>query len=212
MTEKRGAKSPPVTNGAPHDEGVGPVPGSSPRLETPAETIEMSNGLAIDIVFSALDAPCHFWVGLSKPGQATCSEVLDCDDVSEVMQRVAENGIAVQGQVLLSDTSRMPPFFAYLMPPPGNAPADKQMWVQSALKNLRSWSPEFVGFYLAPELIDIETAQELLFDLISRLAEVKPTRRYCLLVGSYGLHRVLNMALFLKAEFERTAIPVRIFH
>ena len=205
------ASTPNISNPAKAATPVNPVAGSV-SASVPVAPAQGRQGLTIDVVMSTADVPCDFWVGLYKQGLKKISEVASAAAIAEVFVAAARDGIEISGPVMITDTIRQRPSYMYLMPPPATGSAANLHWVQTAMRNIKSWEPEYVGFYLAPELIDMDSAAQLLFEMIARYAETHSTRRFCLLVGNHGLHRVLNLALFLKGELERTQVKVSVFH
>jgi hypothetical protein len=188
-----------------------PAPVAQPTsCEVPPESAD--KGVTIDVVTRGDDVPCDFWIGLYKQGQKRVGEVAANDQIAQLFQMAAVDGVDVSGPVMISDTLRPRPLYVYLVAPPARKGSDTQQWVQAAMRNVQSWTPEYVGFYLAPELLDMEASGEILFELISRYVELHQTRHFCLLVGHLGYHRALNFAHFLKGELERTQIKTRILH
>lgn len=181
---------------------------SGPTVGAPVERSDIT----IDVVVGMGDVPCDFWVGLYRTGDRSVADVASAAEVADIFRGAARDGIKVAGPVLITDTLRDRPTFLYLMPPPARGAGTDLHWVQTSMRNIKSWEPEYVGFYMAPELLDIESSAPVLFEMIARYAETHSTRRFCLFVGEHGFHRVLNLALFIKAEMERTQIKVLVRH
>lgn len=155
---------------------------------------------------------CNFWVGLAARGTDAPNKLMDVQDVAALFVEAATKGINEPGPLMLSDTSVEPPRFVYLMPPPAPDFRSATLWVDEMMITLTSWAPAAVGFYIAPEIINGSAAHELLRLALTRIIAAGKTNEIFLLVGSYGVNALLNVALKLKAEVDSEELKVFVYH
>lgn len=168
--------------------------------------------VSLHLVATELDAPCSFWVGLAPEGKQAPAKLMDLSNIGNLLTQAATDGVIDGGPLMLSDTSVSPPRYVYLLPLPSDSLVARAQWIHDLVSTVRSWSPEGAGFYIAPELIEVPKAIELLLAVLSEAIEQAPTRDYYLLTGAYGLNSLLNAALRLKADLDTDKLTLHVFH
>ncbi len=180
-------------------------PGQDPLSIQPIE---------IRLVPSDVGIPCNFWIGLTVRGPETPTRLMDFKDVGALFGEAASRGVNEPGPLILSDTSTKPPRFVYLLPIPTSDPKEREAWTLQILSTVSAWAPPAVGFYIAPELMTTQAAQDLLRSVLTRLIDTDsgcPEEIY-LLIGTYGLNALLNVVLQLKGELETETRKLFVHH
>ena len=173
---------------------------------------DQARPVEIRLVTADPERSCHFWVGLAARGNNPPTKLMDVTDVGTLFYDAATKGINEPGPLMLSDTSVNPPRFVYLMPAPAPDFRSQTLWVDEMMVTLTSWAPAAAGFYVAPEILAGPHAHELLRLALTRLIAAGKTNEIFLLVGSYGVNALLNVALKLKAEVDSDELRVFVFH
>ena len=166
----------------------------------------------IRLVASDTGVPCHFWLGLAKPGDESPSRLMDYRDIGALFTEAATSGINEQGPLILSDSSVSPPRFVFLMPVPESDANARKRWMDDVMGTMTSWSPAAAGVYIAPQLLASTSAEDLLRDLLRRLVAGGKTDEIFLLVGTHGQNALLNVALSLKADLDGNDVKLFVFH
>lgn len=166
----------------------------------------------IRVVASEGEADCRFWVGLVARGKRPPASLMEIDDIREVLGEAAKGGIAEAGPLMLSDAAHQPPRFVYLMPAPGAELRDRDAWIHAGVQTIKSWQPQAIGFYLAPELVDAPESHELLLAALRELIAAGVASEFYLLIGTYGLNALVNAALRLKREMENDLVNLFVYH
>lgn len=166
----------------------------------------------IRLVNGEATAPCHFWLGLAKPGDESPTRLMDYKDIGALFTEAATTGINEQGPLVLSDTSMDPARFVFLMPVPGEDRAARKSWVDEVMAAMVSWSPAAAGIYIAPELLASVASEDLLRDVLRRLVAAGRTDEIFLLVGAHGQNALLNVVLGLKADLDGNDVKLFVFH
>ena len=144
---------------------------------------------------------CYFWIGFFRPGKKSPGELLAYESAGSVLQAAIKEGLAEAESVMLVNTKRETPACFFLSPSPTDQTLGIQEWVSNAHGTISSWSPKTIGFYFSPELMNRESANRLLFQLLSQCIQTDIGENYNLLIGSHGLNPILNAALQIKEEF-----------
>jgi hypothetical protein len=177
-----------------------------PAIET---EITGRKPITLRLVTREDDADCSFWVGFASHGSVVPTKLMD-GEIPAILARAAKEGLADKGPVMLSDSTRDPPRYIYLLPL--SQPQESQRWVETIVETIRAWAPANAGFYFAPELITNALAGDLLLQVLKGLVKNSPTTSYYLLVGTQGTNAVLNIALRLRQELLKDTVNLYVFH
>lgn len=181
--------------------------GGDPILEVSAV-----KSVAVRIVLSNEMFVCPFWIGIFTDGDETAQKLFDTEELSELLFQAARKGINEAEPLMLSDSSKVPARFVYLLPKPNADDKEVDAWIKNLVSTVQSWAPKRVGIYLAPELLKRSNAENLLLLVLKELIATSDALEYFLLPGSYGTNAVLNAAVKLKFEMEKEKVAVYVFH
>lgn len=156
---------------------------------------------------------CHFWVGLFRTGSTSAQELFSLSDPEEIFVTAAREGLAEDEAIMLSNANLAPPRYVYLVPTTDSLPQRLDTKAVSAFVTaLRMWQPQQAGLYIAPELAEKRTAQEMLLQILRESLLTTELREFCLLVGTLDKNDLLNTAIWLKEHLERESINVCVYH
>lgn len=155
---------------------------------------------------------CYLWVGLFHPGTLRPHDLYQCTSVNEVFEKAAFDGLAEREPFMLSDTSKSPPRFTYLVPEPGMNQERRWATVNNIVETIKGWVPQPVGIYIAPELFGDRKSQDFLVDLLGHFLMKTSCNDFYLLPGKHGINALLNISLRLKEQFEGQGIDIKVFH
>ena len=185
-------------------------------LTSPANTKRKSSESThknVYLVHKEDELQCHFWIGLFRPGNKSPSDLLSYGKADTVLEAAIKEGLNEKESVMIVDTNgkhQHVSFYAHTnSEQPGNS-----SWINNAHSTISSWSPEAIGFYFSPELVDKQAANDLLFGLLSLCIETNVASTYNLLIGSHGINTILNAALRIKSKLEHSsaAQQLSIYH
>ncbi len=189
-----------------------PQVAAAPTAADPDLGIPEGRPITLRIVTQEDEAECNFWVGLFKKGELDPSKIMDLPSIPDMFAEAATKGVTDNGPLMLTDSFSTPPKYLYLLPLPHEDFRDRAIWIGDLVKTTKSWSPASVGFYLAPELLQSETCDELIQQILRELICNSEINDFYLLVGDHGLNSVLNSAIHLKHEFDQEKINLFVFH
>ncbi len=156
---------------------------------------------------------CPFWIGIAGRGEIHAPSLLNHIAMEDLFSEAAIRGICDKESVMLTDTLTQPARYVFLMPRPGNDFRETSAWITSLVATVRAWSPDSVGFYLAPEIIVAHDSHDILAQVFRELIATMPgTTAFHLLVGRHSFNGVLNTALRLKSELEGDDLNVFVYH
>ena len=186
-------------------------------LTSPANTKRKSSESThknVYLVHKEDELQCHFWIGLFRPGNKSPSDLLSYGKADTVLEAAIKEGLNEKESVMIVDTKRETPACFFLCPSPTQNNQAIQDWINNAHSTISSWSPEAIGFYFSPELVDKQAANDLLFGLLSLCIETNVASTYNLLIGSHGINTILNAALRIKSKLEHSsaAQQLSIYH
>jgi hypothetical protein len=187
------------------------VPSSSMITGEPGVDVNQK-AAAIHLISTEEMSVCSFWIGLFQRGQLTSPELFDKGHVNEIFQQAATHGLRETTPVMLSDTSMNPPRFIYLLPEPSASSRADGSWIKQLVSTVQSWSPKKIGIYLAPELVNQETIQELLMQMMDEMVRVSDISDYYLISATHGLNALLNTAIKIKSQLDQEKFNVLVFH
>lgn len=187
-------------------------PGNKPFTSAAAPAATPSPPFQIILCGNPNDVDCRFWLGLMQHGDLSPQQLLDLPDVRGLFQRAATSGIREAPPLMLSDTSRVPPRYFFIMNSPLNTEPDHADWVKQVVEALQSWSPPRAGFILSPKLLELPSSRQLLVRVIEQIAAVSKIRQFYFSVESHGFNAGLNAMLSLRLELEAKGIRVHVFH
>lgn len=189
------------------ETAVAPTPGLEPEINVPT-----TRPVELYLVTTEAEAECNFWVGLSRQGGHSPAQLMDLAEVPSLLTEAAIRGVDEQGPLMLSDSSRTPPRYVYLLPVPREDFRDRAIWIHELVATIKSWAPPSAGLYIAPQLLESTEAHDLLLSVLREAIRNTTTEEYYLLTGTHGLNSVMNAALRLKAEMDSETLSVHVFH
>lgn len=190
-----------------------PYQPANPAILTNDPGVDVTQKSAsIHLISTEEMAVCSFWIGLFQRGNLTSPELFDKGHVNEIFQQAATHGLKETTPVMLSDTSMIPPRFIYLLPEPGKDSHADGGWIKQLVTTVQSWSPQKIGIYLAPELVNHQTIQELLIQMMDEMVRVSKISEYYLISATHGLNALLNTAIKIKSKLDHDKINVLVFH
>jgi hypothetical protein len=181
-----------------------PAPGN-----TPSTVRHSAANISAQIIRPFEMASCTFWIGLFHKGKLAPTDLWAKESVYSLFEEAASSGIAEAGPLMLSDSIKTPARFIYLLPEP---PPNRTEWIQQIIDTLKTWSPQRVGIYISPSMMDSAQFRVLLTEIISGLVQSTTINEYCLMPGKFGTNSILNALLELKEELSTIGIPFKIFH
>lgn len=186
---------------------VTPDPMGEPEINVPT-----TRPVELYLVTSETDATCNFWVGLARQGGHSPAQLMDLGEVPALLTEAAIRGVDESGPLMLSDSSRTPPRYVYLLPLPRRDFRERAVWIHELVATIKAWSPASAGFYIAPQLMEPSEAHDLLLSVLREAIRATPTQEFYLLTGSHGMNSVMNAALKLKAEMDSETLSLHVFH
>lgn len=183
------------------------APKTSPL--NPLEKVE------IHLIHSEKDAVlCPLWVGVYRKGNMSPEELLDYKKVEEILEAAVHEGLDSDEVVVLAETrEERAPCKYFLVPIENEKVSESQRWLENLTAAISDWGEQSPGIYFSPELLGTELALKLLLMLMKHFIDQDKFTRINLLVGSHGMHSILNAALKLKVKLnEVSSKDVQIFH
>jgi hypothetical protein len=185
---------------------------NQPKKHTkPSQTTAVHAGAAVQIIHSAEMHDCNFWIGLFHKGKIAPTELWSQDSVYALFEQAASSGIAEAGPLMLSDSVKVPARFVYLLPEPPSAPKRTE-WIAQIIDTLRTWSPERVGVYISPAMMDSAQCRQLLMEIIGSLVQESNIKEYFVMPGKFGTNSILNALLQLRDELRAQGSELKVFH
>lgn len=195
------------TTSASPEPALAATPGLEPEINVPK-----TRPVELYLVTTETEAECNFWVGLARQGGHSPAQLMDLSEVPSLLTEAAIRGVDEQGPLMLSDSSRTPPRYVYLLPVPRSDFRDRAIWIHDLVGAIKSWAPPSAGLYIAPQLLDSAEAHDLLLSVLREAIRNTTTEEYYLLTGTHGLNSVMNAALRLKAEMDSETLSLHVFH
>ena len=172
----------------------------------------MTNDNSLRIVLSRAGDPqvCNFWVGLYKSrGMGTSKEFLQIEKLDEAFRYLSEVGLIEDQALMHSDNTGVVHRQFFLLPQHEFA-SNTKVGKALILDTLEALVQKKAGLYLAPSLLNLNNAKQLLGELLVGLAKLKTEEIYLLTTG-IGVNQLLNISLAVK-EHLRDTRDVWIFH
>lgn len=189
-----------------------PVEPPQPGVDEPSINLSTTRPVELYLVTNEAETTCNFWVGLARQGAQSPAHLMDLAEVPVLLTEAAIRGIDETGPLMLSDSSRTPPRYIFLLPTPRDDFRERAIWIHDLVGTLKSWAPACAGFYISPELMNSADAHDLLLSVLREAIRNTQTEEYYLLTGSHGLNSVMNAALRLKAELDSETLSLHVFH
>ncbi len=192
----------------------GPILGARAAATAEQTPTALPRAAAVHIIDPVDMEFCSFWLGMFRQGKLEPQDLFgEKANLFGALERAAVKGMSEKDPVMVSDTSVQPPRFLYMMPTPTGDFRERLQWVAKIVDTVKSWAPDRIGIYLAPELVKPLEARDLLHQLLRGLIAETPARDYFLIPGGHGFNAVLNAALELKAELlDEHNISMFVFH
>ncbi|MBP6218770.1 MAG: hypothetical protein KA436_09305 [Oligoflexales bacterium] len=162
----------------------------------------------LKLVGNGQEQPCHLWVGITRKGVLSPSDLINLRSVETILHEAAAQGTSSPCPLALADTTKTAqgPTLVYLTELPNPhigrqkvlEKGAEESWVQQLYRAILDCSRERVGFYFSPEILGEDLAHNLLLRLLHLLIPNKKIKTYSLLIGSHGMNNILNTALDLK--------------
>ncbi len=157
---------------------------------------------------------CTFWVGVYRKGHLSPPQLIDLHKTAEILTAAVSEGINCEEALVLAETMEPNKATVYFLVPIQNEKlADSNLWLDKLCDTLCEWGPQAPGIYFAPELFGTDLASKLLLRVLKTLFLKERFTTFYLLLGSHGMHSILNSVLKLKAKLkEESNREMIIFH
>jgi len=168
-------------------------------------------GVSMRIINNSDMDRCQFWLGLFEKGKMSPNNLFSSETLFDLFETAATMGVSEAGPLMLSDSLHRPARFVYLLPEPAMN-SDLHSWNQQIVETLGNWSPQSVGIYLSPSMLDKEVILQILHQVLSDLGKHDITSEFVILPGKQISTAVLNVVMKVKKELQQKGITCAVFH
>lgn len=185
---------------------------SSLALSTPTDTLQKK--VDVYLIASEREARvCSFWVGVYRKGSLSPQELLAHKKTSEILTAAVNEGVDCQEPLVLAETTEGTSTVFFLAPIQNEKLSDSHLWLDKLCEAICEWGPKSPGIYFAPELLGTDLSSKLLSLIMKTLLIKNQFQTIYLLLGSHGIHPILNSVLKLKHKIkEESDTDIYIYH
>jgi hypothetical protein len=157
---------------------------------------------------------CNFWVGVYRRGALTPQALMQLKKTGDIMTAAVHEGVNCNEPLVLAETTTNQDSVVYFLAPIQNEKlADSHLWLDKLCEAICEWGPQSPGIYFAPELLGTDLSSKLLAQVLRLLITREKFSTIYLLLGSHGMHSILNSVLKLKSKLhEECAQDIFIYH
>ena len=157
---------------------------------------------------------CKFWAGIYRKGHLSPQQLIEQKKTGDILTRAVSEGLDCDEAIVLTEVRENgEPSIHFLVPLQNERLADSHLWLEKLCDAICAWGPEAPGIYFAPELLGADLSCKFLSWVLKALIQREKFSTFFLLIGSHGMHSVLNSTLKLKAKMEEeSAHRLSIFH
>lgn len=171
----------------------------------------------IHLVETENESSCQLWVGVTRNGQLSCSQLIDMNKVPLILHEAALQGATVKPPLLLSDVRKNSFKNIYLAEIPyfenkSNSLESLETWVEELCRAVEGFSSQDVGFYLSPEILGEELSHTMLNNILQKLLLNRKIKQYSLLIGTHGINSLLDLSLKIKAQVAQKNVHLTVYH
>lgn len=154
---------------------------------------------------------CTFWAGVYRSGNKSPQDLIHLKKTNDILSAAVTEGVASSEPFVITDTDEGNSAF-FLAPVQNEQITHKLLWQGELCTVISQWSPQAPGLYLSPDLLGAEISSKLLLQILKRLILKNQFSSIYLLIGTHGLHSILNTALTLRSQMEAESRDVLIYH
>lgn len=174
---------------------------------------QKENPVSIFILDENESERCEFWVGLFSKGPNSPNQLFYKGSILDALELAGKDGLEEAVPIMLSDTTKPPVKYIYLLPPLGEDPLNDEDWIKNIIQAIEAAKPELAGIYLSKNaMLNPEVAAESLTKLMTEVIKRSDIKNLALFPGDYGTNTVLNVALAIKSKFSTETHPITVFH
>ncbi len=195
------------------DQQTDPVPHAIAKANNAGSegATRKSNHVSMRIITNNEMDRCQFWLGLFEQGKMSPNNLFARETLFDLFETAATMGVSEAGPLMLSDSLHRPARFVYLLPEPDEN-SDLHSWNQQIVETLGNWSPQSVGIYLSPSMLDKKAILQILHQVLSDLGKNNVTPEFVILPGKQISAAVLNVLMQVKKELHLSGITCAVYH
>jgi len=161
------------------------------------------------------DSKCKFWIALFQKGKLGVSELLTHQSLGDIFSEAVQIGLNEKDNFMFVDSKLRPSryiYFSHLFSPMNLA--SKNEWIDQIKQVVRSWSPEHIGLYLAPQLFSKpKELYKLLDTLVTHLIISKLSVKHIYFwKGDIRYNSLLNITVNIKSHLYNSGHFITIYH
>lgn len=185
--------------------------------ESISQHIPLTNTQRTEVYFISSEKEartCTFWVGVYRKGTLSPQQLMEHKKTGEILSAAVNEGVDCEEVLVLADTKNPQDSVVYFLAPIQNEKlADSHLWLDKLCDAICEWGPQAPGIYFAPELLGTDLSSKLLAHVLKILISKNKFSTLYLLLGSHGLHSILNAVLKLKNKVrEESSHEIYIYH
>ncbi len=183
-----------------------------PIVVGPSVTSEIQT-IKIFLVNSEKEAEaCTFWAGVYRSGSKSPQELINLTKANDILAAAVNEGVSSSEPFVITDTEDGGNSAFFLAPVQNEQITHKLLWQGELCNVISQWAPQAPGLYLSPDLLGAEISSKLLLQILKKLILKNQFTTFYLLIGTHGLHSILNTALALRNQMEMESKDVLIYH